>query len=77
MGVARGDDKYERRVDPRGRNYYWAVGSWDWLNPEMAKHETDLTALKAGHITLTPLDFDLTAHAVLAEMGRWKWNLGQ
>ena len=28
MGLLRGDDKYEKRVDPRGRNYYWATGDW-------------------------------------------------
>jgi 5'-nucleotidase len=77
MGLMRGNDKYERRADPRGRNYYWAVGGWDWLNPESGKQETDLSALKAGHITLTPLDFDLTAHGALAEMETWKWDLGR
>ena len=77
MGLVRGDDKYEKRIDPRGRNYYWATGELGLANPAMGKHETDLTRLKAGHITLTPLHFDLTAHAALAEMESWKWELGR
>jgi 5'-nucleotidase len=77
MGLMRGNDKYEKRVDPRGRNYYWAKGDWDWLNPSAGEQETDLTALRAGHVTLTPLHFDLTEPAALAEMKSWKWDLGK
>ena len=74
MGLSRSGERYERRKDPRGRDYFWATGE---LFPPTVPHETDLSALKAGHITLTPLDFDLTAHAALAEMESWKWELGQ
>src|SRR6185295_2816907 len=72
MGVARYGEKFEKRVDPRGRNYYWASGG---LPVCAAGHETDLTALQKGYLTLTPLDFDLTKRAILAEMERWEIDL--
>ncbi len=72
MGLVRSGEQYEKRIDPRGRNYFWATGE---LYPPSGKHETDLSALKSGCITLTPLHFDLTQHAVLAEMEPWTWEL--
>ncbi|MBX7167941.1 MAG: 5'/3'-nucleotidase SurE [Pirellulales bacterium] len=68
MGVSRYGEQFERRVDPRGRNYYWATND---PPPPRTAGETDLTALTDGHVTLTPLDFDLTRRDVLAEMGGW------
>jgi 5'-nucleotidase len=73
MGLVRSGEQYEKRIDPRGRNYFWATGE---LYPPSGRHETDLSALKAGCITLTPLHFDLTQHATLAEMEPWTWELG-
>jgi 5'-nucleotidase len=72
MGVARYGEKYEKRTDPRGRNYFWATSE---PPPPAGEHETDLTALAKGHVTLTPLDFDLTKRPVLAEMERWELRL--
>lgn len=70
MGVAQYGEQYEKRIDPRGRPYFWAAGG----PPIKTKHETDLTALREGFVTLTPLDFDLTKRNVLTEME--KWNFG-
>ena len=72
MGVARYGEKYEKRTDPRGRNYFWATSE---PPPPAGEDETDLTALAKGHVTLTPLDFDLTKRPVLAEMERWELRL--
>ena len=66
-----GED-FEKRIDPRGRPYYWATG----LQPDPpSNEETDLQALRAGHITLSPLKFDLNRREKLAEMQAWQ--LGQ
>jgi 5'-nucleotidase len=72
MGLERGADQYEKRVDPRGRSYFWALGD---PIAGSATHETDVSALGRGHITLTPLDFDLTKRAQLAEMKEWQFEL--
>jgi 5'-nucleotidase len=74
MGVARWGETYEKRVDPRGRNYYWATN--DPPAP-LQGDVSDLTALRNGYATLTPLHFDLTRHPALAEMRDWKFELGE
>lgn len=72
MGVSRYGEQYEKRHDPRGRPYYWAINE---PPPPRTEHETDLSALAAGYVTLTPLDFDLTKRPALAEMERWTFHL--
>ncbi len=49
---------FERRVDPRGREYYWLVGE-----PIMEK-DTDTYFLKEGYVTLTPLKADMSVLSV-------------
>jgi 5'-nucleotidase len=75
MGLSRWGEQYEKRIDPRGRPYFWATGD----KPPALPHEgeTDLLALKKGHLTLTPLHFDLTQRAVLERMREWRFELDQ
>jgi len=69
MAIAPWGETFERRNDPRGRPYYWATGK----QPVPATDEaTDLSELRAGHITLTPLDFDMTRRDKLPQMRRWQ-----
>jgi 5'-nucleotidase len=73
MGVARYGEHFEKRSDPRGRSYYWATND---PPPRVGAHETDLTALAKGFVTLTPLDYDLTKRSLLSEMESWPIDLG-
>ena len=71
MGVQQYGEKYEKRTDPRGRNYYWAMGG----PPRPTGGEaTDLSELEKGFVTLTPLHYDLTRHNLIAPMQKWDWN---
>ena len=72
MGVSRYGEQFIKRTDPRGRAYYWATND---PPPRAEGHETDLTALTKGFITLTPLQYNMTHEAVLKEMEGWKLNL--
>jgi 5'-nucleotidase len=72
MGLARAAEQYEKRIDPRGRSYFWALSD---PRIEPGGEETDLTALRKGFVTLTPLDFDLTKREELAEMKGWSFEL--
>jgi len=72
MGLQRYGEHYEKRTDPRGRNYYWATSD---PPPQRGAEETDLTALEQGYLTLSPLHFDLTRHDVLTTMRDWEWTL--
>jgi len=70
MGVSRYGEQFIKRTDPRGRSYYWATND---PPPKDTGEETDLTAITKGFITLTPLQYNMTKHSVLAEMERsWK-----
>ena len=69
MAVAPWGESFERRRDPRGRSYYWATGMQPDL-PDDAK--TDLSALRQGYITLTPLEFDMTQQRELEKMKAWQ-----
>lgn len=71
MGVSRYGEQYIKRIDPRGRSYYWATND---PPPKDDGEETDLTAITKGFITLTPLQYNMTKHAVLAQMER-SWQL--
>ncbi|MEM1225755.1 MAG: 5'/3'-nucleotidase SurE [Planctomycetota bacterium] len=68
MGLAQYGRRYEKRSDPGGRDYYWAL----WSEPTEPPDEmTDLTQLRLGHVTLTPLHFNLTRGDLLTEMQNW------
>ncbi len=71
MGLARSGEQYEKRFDPRGRSYFWALSD---PIASHAVHETDVSALGKGFITLTPLDFDLTKRSLLTEMEPWRFD---
>jgi 5'-nucleotidase len=66
-------EKFDRRVNPRGRTYFWADPEFRCPAPHP---DTDVTALAEGYVTVTPLKFDLTDHARLAELQAWNLNLG-
>jgi 5'-nucleotidase len=68
MAVARYGEHFIKRTDPRGRTYYWATNDPP-ARPE--GHETDLTALAQGFITLTPLQYNMTKTKVLETMEKW------
>jgi 5'-nucleotidase len=61
--------EFDRRVDPKGRRYYWAMGT-----PAVpaAGELTDLEALQQGFVTLTPLRIDRTEREMLTQMRDWE-----
>jgi 5'-nucleotidase len=65
-------EKYDRRVDPRGRVYFWSAPGLHCPDPHP---DTDVTALAEGYITVTPLQFNLTQRALLEQAQTWKWQL--
>jgi 5'-nucleotidase len=73
MGVRRHTDTIEKRIDPRGRPYYWSgldpIGNHD-LEPG-----TDVKELREGYVTMTPLHFDLTATDLLGRLSSLPWAL--
>ena len=56
------EDRFDKRVDPFGKTYYWLTGSFD--EQENAE-DTDLYAISQGYASVVPTQFDLTAHAAI------------
>ena len=73
MSVSRYGEAFERRVDPRGRAYYWATNE---PPPPPSPTESDVTALASGAVTLTPLDYDLTHRGGLDALAEGPWRIG-
>lgn len=73
MDVSQYWESFERRIDPLGRSYYWLTGRPDPRTPKTAKPAgmTDLTAIRKGFVTVTPLDFDVTFRSHLEVMRQW------
>lgn len=60
MGASRFREEYEERFSPWGQPYYWMQGV---LEERDADAETDLSLLRQGYATLTPLILDRTAES--------------
>lgn len=71
MNITRYGDRFEKRTDPWGRNYYWLTGG---QLTSTAGHETDLSVLSKGKVALTPLDYNMTRQSVLAGMEKWQFT---
>jgi len=61
---------FEKRSDLRGIDYYWQGGEMDYSEPDP---EADIRALEDGHISITPIRYDLTDHSYLDELKSWGW----
>ena len=64
-------DALDKRVDPRGRPYYWIGGE----EPTGVNEEgTDVGALAAGYVSITPLQLDLTNYKAMDVLKKWAWK---
>src|SRR5512138_3371704 len=64
-------DALDRRVDPRGRPYYWIGGE---APTGVDEEGTDVGALLAGYVSITPLQLDLTHYKALDTLRNWEWK---
>ena len=61
-------EKFDKRTNPMGREYYWLTGSF--VNQDRGE-DTDEWALKEGYISIVPTQFDLTAHHSIQQLNTW------
>jgi 5'-nucleotidase len=59
--------KVNRRIDPRGRPYFWIEEAEDDWQPH---DRSDYQAIRDGFLSVTPLQPDLTGHTSLASVER-------
>ena len=61
-------DKLIRRRDPYGRDYFWIGGG---PPGGVGEPGTDLHAIAAGYVSITPVQLDLTNHALIERLAGW------
>ncbi|MGO4822398.1 MULTISPECIES: 5'/3'-nucleotidase SurE [unclassified Flavobacterium] len=64
-------EKFDKRITPQGKDYYWLAG--EFVNLDKGE-DTDEWALHNGYISVVPVQFDLTAHHASQELNSWQWN---
>jgi 5'-nucleotidase len=80
QGIRRYVDVFEKRVDPRGKNYYWLAGELlEEVEPEPDLHlpqdiPTDVEAIRQNCITVTPLQYNLTYASGLQQLSQRQLN---
>ncbi|MBE7705605.1 MAG: 5'/3'-nucleotidase SurE [Cyanobacteria bacterium SIG29] len=60
-------DEYDKRVDPRGKVYYWMAG-------ELIRHcdndDSDINALRWNKVSVTPITFEMTLENVMDDLDK-------
>ncbi len=78
LGIRRYVDIFEKRSDPRGKNYYWLAGELlqdvpeEVIDPDIP---TDTRANREHFITLTPLHYNLTSRLDISGLEGWGQSL--
>jgi len=60
-------DAYEKRVDPRGKVYYWMAGE---LINEPVDAPTDIAAVRNNKISITPVTYEMTRVETIDDLDR-------
>lgn len=68
LGTRVYEDTLVRKVDPRGRDYFWIGGEDPVWQPEEG---TDFQTVHDGYVSVTPMQLELTDHALRADMQGW------
>jgi 5'-nucleotidase len=65
LGTRMFTSNYDKRIDPRGKVYYWLAG-------ELIEYDendgTDINALRMNKISITPITFQMTAKEIMPEL---------
>ncbi|MFO7890093.1 MAG: 5'/3'-nucleotidase SurE [bacterium] len=68
QGKAIYKEKYDERIDPFGRHYYWLTGHKIKQNRSL---EIDESAVQADYISITPLHIDMTNYNFISKLKEW------
>lgn len=64
-------EKFDKRTNPMGKDYYWLTGKFELLDKG---EDTDEFALANNYISVVPTQFDLTAHHTIQQLNNWNLN---
>ncbi len=70
LGIRKYKNSFDKRIDPRGRTYYWLGGEVIENTDDIG---SDVWAINNNYISVTPIHFDLTKYDTIDYIK--KWNL--
>ncbi|NLJ59367.1 MAG: 5'/3'-nucleotidase SurE [Firmicutes bacterium] len=73
LGARVWKDVFDRRVDPRGRAYYWMAGSVEESDGDL---DIDSVAVRHNMISITPIHLDLTGYDLIDQLKTWDIKFG-
>ena len=80
QGVRRYIDVFDKRVDPRGKTYYWLTGEViEDVEPPtelnlLQNVPLDVHVVRKNYISITPLQYNLTYADGLNKLSEWEFN---
>ncbi len=73
QGLSRFEEIYDRKVDPRGRIYYWLTGKMPKGDEE--HKQSDTIAIKENAISITPLKIQITNKDFIESLEKWDFKI--
>jgi 5'-nucleotidase len=80
QGVRRYVDVFDKRVDPRGKTYYWLTGEvLEEVEPPLGLNlpqnvPIDVHVVRKNYISITPLQYNLTYGMALNQLSEWEFK---
>ncbi len=72
QAIAKWEEEFEERIDPRGSKYYWLTGKF--VNYDK-RENTDEWALENGYVSIVPVQFDMTSHKGIETIhNHWRYE---
>ena len=72
QAMAKWEEKFDERLDPNKRKYYWLTGKF--VNYDQGE-DTDEWALANGYVSIVPVQFDFTAHHAIAFLNKLNYDV--
>lgn len=63
-------EKFDERINPHGKKYYWLTGTFE--NHDKGE-DTDEWALAHGYVSIVPVQYDLTAYHAMQQLNTWEF----
>lgn len=80
QGVRRYVDVFDKRVDPRGKTYYWLTGEvLEEVEPPEGLNlpqniPIDVHVIRKNYISITPLQYNLTYATGISQLSEWEFK---
>ncbi len=70
LARARYEESFVERTNASNHTSFWYKGKFFNLD---GGPDTDVHAVEAGYVSISPIQHDLTAHGCLGVLGTWRW----